>query len=214
MTSPTNMHFKILQGIVRYWTLLIWDLPKVSTPTRPPWGRPCQTPCSHTRRSGCLYTSIKTMTQFCSLFWASNQPCCLLQCSGTCWDTLSPITSLLDLLSLFFFFLDHHTGHPARHDARILLYECILDALWIFFIVVSIYWKLASYRSSLNLSSFGKTTNKSAAKLIYFFFLDPCACYSTCRYLNDFVMTFLRSLRLHIARGLVCSTLIFTFEFN
>jgi hypothetical protein len=38
------------------------------------------------------------------------------------------ITSLLDLLSLLSF-LDHHTGHPARHDARILLYECILDAL-------------------------------------------------------------------------------------
>jgi hypothetical protein len=29
--------------------------------------------------------------------------------------------SLLDLLFLLFFFLDHHTGHPARHDARILL---------------------------------------------------------------------------------------------
>jgi hypothetical protein len=26
---------------------------------------------------------IKIMTQFSSLFWASNQPCCLLQCSGT-----------------------------------------------------------------------------------------------------------------------------------
>jgi hypothetical protein len=26
---------------------------------------------------------IKTMTQFSSLFGASNQPCCLLQCSGT-----------------------------------------------------------------------------------------------------------------------------------
>jgi hypothetical protein len=26
-------------------------------------------------------------------------------------------------------FLDHHTGHPARHDAWILLYECVLDAL-------------------------------------------------------------------------------------
>jgi hypothetical protein len=30
------------------------------------------------------------------------------------------ITSLLDLLFLFFF-LDHHTGRPAHHDARILL---------------------------------------------------------------------------------------------
>jgi hypothetical protein len=26
---------------------------------------------------------IKTMTRFSSLFGASNQPCCLLQCSGT-----------------------------------------------------------------------------------------------------------------------------------
>jgi hypothetical protein len=31
------------------------------------------------------------------------------------------ITSLLDLLLLLFPFLDHHTGHPARHDAWILL---------------------------------------------------------------------------------------------
>jgi hypothetical protein len=38
------------------------------------------------------------------------------------------ITSLLDLLSLLSF-LDHHTSHPARHDARILPYECIFDAL-------------------------------------------------------------------------------------
>jgi hypothetical protein len=30
------------------------------------------------------------------------------------------ITSLLDLFFLLSF-LDHHTGHPARHDARILL---------------------------------------------------------------------------------------------
>jgi hypothetical protein len=31
------------------------------------------------------------------------------------------ITSLLDLLSLLFSFLDHHIGHPSHHDARILL---------------------------------------------------------------------------------------------
>jgi hypothetical protein len=41
------------------------------------------------------------------------------------------ITSLLDLLFLISF-LDHHTGHHARHDAGILLYKCIFDALWIF----------------------------------------------------------------------------------
>jgi hypothetical protein len=39
------------------------------------------------------------------------------------------LTSLLDLFFLLFSFLDHHTSHPARHDARILLYECIFDAL-------------------------------------------------------------------------------------
>jgi hypothetical protein len=33
---------------------------------------------------------------------------------------------------IFLSFLNHHTGHPAHHDAWILLYECILDALWIF----------------------------------------------------------------------------------
>jgi hypothetical protein len=49
-------------------------------------------------------------------------------------------------------------------------------------IVVSIYWKSASYRSSLDLSSFDKTTNMSTAKLICFsFFLDRRARYSTCR---------------------------------
>jgi hypothetical protein len=81
--------------------------------------------------------SIKIMTQFSSLFRASNQPCCLLQCSGTilrvrlrcplvflvvptCWETFFSSRRY----SIYFFsssFLDHHTGHPARHDARILL---------------------------------------------------------------------------------------------
>jgi hypothetical protein len=32
-------------------------------------------------------------------------------------------------LPFFFSFLDHHTDHPAHHDARILLYECVLEAL-------------------------------------------------------------------------------------
>jgi hypothetical protein len=39
------------------------------------------------------------------------------------------ITSLLDLLFLLFSFLDHHASHPAYHDARILHYKCIFDAL-------------------------------------------------------------------------------------
>jgi hypothetical protein len=62
---------------------------------------------------------IKKMTQFSSIFGASNQPCCLLQCMGTTLrvrlrhplvsltdllGNLILITSLLDLLFLFFFF--------------------------------------------------------------------------------------------------------------
>jgi hypothetical protein len=84
------------------------------------------------------------------------------------------ITSLLDLLFLLFFFLDHHTGNPAPpHDARILLMSASSMPSK-FFIVVSIYWKPASYRSPLDLSSFGKTANRSAAKLIRFsFFFGP-----------------------------------------
>jgi hypothetical protein len=84
-----------------------------------------------------LLRSIKIMTQFSSLFGASNQPRCLLQCSGTtlrvrlrrplvflvvptCWETFFSSHRY----SICFFsssFLDHHTGHPARHDVRILL---------------------------------------------------------------------------------------------
>jgi hypothetical protein len=41
-----------------------------------------------------------------------------------------------------------------------------------FFIVVSIYWKSASYRLSLHLASFGKPTNGLGAKLALFSFLD------------------------------------------
>jgi hypothetical protein len=45
-----------------------------------------------------------------------------------------------------------------------------------FFIVVSIYWNPASHRSSLDLSLFGKTTNRSAAKLICFSFFFGQMC--------------------------------------
>jgi hypothetical protein len=88
--------------------------------------------------------SIKTMTRFSSIFGALNQPCCLLQCSGTtlrvhlrrpllflvvptCWE----ICFSSRRYSTYFFlfpssFLDHHTGHLARHDARILLMSASL----------------------------------------------------------------------------------------
>jgi hypothetical protein len=121
--------------------------------------------------------SIKTITQFSSP-WASNRPSCWLQCSGTTLWALTPSCFLHhnDLLGNLFPImssLDLHFPSSSFLDARILLYECILDALW-FFLVISIYWKSASYRSSLDLSSFGKTTNMSAAKFTcsFFFWTD------------------------------------------
>jgi hypothetical protein len=49
----------------------------------------------------------------------SSTPSCFLRRTDLLGN-LFLITSLLDLLFLLFF-LDHRTGHPARHDARILL---------------------------------------------------------------------------------------------
>jgi hypothetical protein len=45
----------------------------------------------------------------------------------TCWETC--LSSSRYLTYFFSIFLDRHTGHPARHDVQILLYECVLDAL-------------------------------------------------------------------------------------
>jgi hypothetical protein len=82
------------------------------------------------------------------------------------------ITSLLDLLfsSLLFFGSSYRPSCPPR---------CSDTTLWVhpwcplnFFIIVSIYWKPASYRSSLDLSSFGKTINRSTAKLICSFWTE------------------------------------------
>jgi hypothetical protein len=81
---------------------------------------------------------IKTMTQFSSIFGVSNQPSCLLQCSGTtlrvrlrrplvflvvptCQETYFPSRHYSTYVFFSFSFLDYHTCHPARHDARILL---------------------------------------------------------------------------------------------
>jgi hypothetical protein len=59
---------------------------------------------------------------------ASSTPSCFLRRTDLLGNSFL-LTSLLDLLFFLFSFLDHHTGHPACHDARILLYECIFDAL-------------------------------------------------------------------------------------
>jgi hypothetical protein len=89
--------------------------------------------------------SIKTMTSFSSFLCikpamlpasmlgdysmsASSMPSCF-PCRTDLLGNPFFITSLLDLHVSSLSFLDHQTGHPAHHDARILLYECIFDAL-------------------------------------------------------------------------------------
>jgi hypothetical protein len=103
---------------------------------------------------------------------ASSTPSCFLRRTDLL-ENLFLITSLLDLFSLPFLFW---TIIPAILLAMMLGYyswvhlRCPLN----FFIVVSIYWKPAFYRSSLDLSSFGKTSNRSAAKAdLFFFFFGP-----------------------------------------
>jgi hypothetical protein len=94
---------------------------------------------SYARRSGCLYTlfdqdhdlvffsfwSIKPAMLPTSMLGdysmsASWTPSCFSRRTDLLGN-LFLIASLLDLLFSLLLFLDHHTGHPARHDARILL---------------------------------------------------------------------------------------------
>jgi hypothetical protein len=85
--------------------------------------------------------STKTMTQFSSLLSIkpmfrdySTSASSTTSCFPRRTDLLGNMFLIMSLLDLLFFFLsllDHHTGHPACHDARILPYECIFDALLI-----------------------------------------------------------------------------------
>jgi hypothetical protein len=58
----------------------------------------------------------------------SSMPSCFLRRTVLLGNPFL-IMSLLDLLSLPFLFLDHHTGHPACHNARILL-PAWLKGVW------------------------------------------------------------------------------------
>jgi hypothetical protein len=132
---------------------------------------------------------IKIMTKFLLLFEYQTSHAACFNARGLLYecvfDTLlffssyrpigKPVSHHVSTRPTFssFSFLDHHTGHPAR---PMLGYYSMSASLTPsdFFIVVSIYWKSVFYRSSLDLSSFGKTTNRSAAKLTcsFFFWTD------------------------------------------
>jgi hypothetical protein len=103
---------------------------------------------------------------------ASSTPSCFLRRTDLLGNPFL-ITLLLDLLSLPFLFW---IIIPAILPAMMLGYYSYvhLRCPLIFFIVVLIYWKPASYRSSLDLSSIGKTIIQLAAKSIcsFFFWTD------------------------------------------
>jgi hypothetical protein len=139
-------------------------------PIRPPRGWPCQTPCSYAKRSGCLYTSfdqghVLVFLLFLSIKLAMlpasmlgdystsapSMPSCFLRRTNLLGNTFL-IMSLLGLLFLVFFF-----GSSYRPSCPPWFLDTTLWVhLWCplnFWIIVSIYWKSASYRSSLDLSS-------------------------------------------------------------
>jgi hypothetical protein len=76
--------------------------------------------------------------------------------------------------STYFFFsslLGHLAGHPTRHDARILLYECILDALSIFSSSFrSIGSQLPTGCYSTSLRSARLHTGRLLSRFVLFFF--------------------------------------------
>jgi hypothetical protein len=95
---------------------------------------------------------------------ASSTPSCFPRHTDQLGN-LFLITLLLDLLfPLLLFWIIISAIQPATMLGYYSMSASSMPSN--FFIAVSIYWKLASYRSSFDLSSFGKTTNKSAAKLI------------------------------------------------
>jgi hypothetical protein len=133
-----------------------------------------------------------TMTQFSSLFWASNQPCCLLQCSGTtlwvrlrrplvffvvptCWETrFSSRSYSTYLLFLFFFGSSYRPSYPPR---------CSDTTLWVhlrcplnFSSVSRSIGSLLPIGHHLTFLRSAKTTNRSAAKLICFFLFFELTC--------------------------------------
>jgi hypothetical protein len=90
---------------------------------------------------------IKTMTQFSSLFEHQTSHVVCFNARGLLYECIfdallfsssyrpvgkSVSHHVVTRPTFSSSFLDHHTGHSARHDARILHYECIFDSLCIF----------------------------------------------------------------------------------
>jgi hypothetical protein len=129
-----------------------------------------------------LFLSIKPAILPASMFGdystsASSTPSCFLHCIDLLGN-LFLITSLLNLLPFPFWIII-----AAILPAMMLGYYSMSASLMpskIFSSSFRSIWKPASYRSSLDLSSIGKTTNRSAAKLTcsFFFFGPTCMIYN------------------------------------
>jgi hypothetical protein len=141
--------------------------------------------------SGCLGAEVGTPLRPCqsprSYAWRSG-----------CLSTL--IVQDQDLV--FFSFLDRQTSHAACFNARDYSMIAFFDAL-LFSSSLRPIGNLVSNRSALDLATLGILQTGQLLSWLLFFLLDWCACFSTCRWLQDFVMTPSRLLHLHIARGLV-----------
>jgi hypothetical protein len=138
---------------------------------------------------------IKTMTQFFFSFEHQTSHVVCFNGRGLLYECVFDALLFSSLFRPVGKPVSHHVDTPSTFSLLLfwIIIPAILPAMMLgyysmsaslmpskFFIVVSIYWKSASYRSSLDLSSFSKTTNRSAAKLICSSFLDRRAHYSTC----------------------------------
>jgi hypothetical protein len=109
---------------------------EVGTPTRPPRGRPCQTPCIHAWRSGCLYTSFDQDHDSIFFSFLTIKPAMLLasmhgdystgasstpSCFPCCTDLLGNPFLIMSLLNLLFLLLCYIII-PAIMPATLLRY--------------------------------------------------------------------------------------------
>jgi hypothetical protein len=204
MIYSCDVYLKTLLGILGYWALLIWGLFEVGMPSRPPWGRVCQTPYNYAGWSGYLYTSFNQDLDSVFFYFFSIKPVMLFalmlkdystraflmpSCFSSSYRPVEKhvsyqVVTWPTFLFSALYFLDRRTGHPVCHDARRLLYECILDALWIFSSSFRSIGSLLIGRHSTSLRSARLQTGRLLSWFFFFSFLDQRERYSTCRWLQ------------------------------
>jgi hypothetical protein len=191
--SSFDAPFKTLLGILGYWVLFLKASSRSTRLQKPPWGRPCQTPCSYARRSGCLFTLFDQDHDLVFFFFWSIKPAMLpasmlgdystsASLTPSCFpcriDLLGKpflITSLLDLLFLLFFFLGPSYRPSCLPWCSDTTHECIFDALWNFSSSFrSIGSLLPIARHSTSLHSARLQTGRLPSRFVLFSFGPTC----------------------------------------